>query len=334
MVADLKQGVGRIVCILGDAGLGKSRLVNETFQVFKNLEGLNGGLHQTPSLSYKTNQAYGLLQRLIRRVNDIGYDDSPELVRAKLAALVEDLPAARRPHATQLFEALFGLETQDADQALEGETFRSEMCETLSEWWRARFAHQPTVLVFDDMHWADAVSIEMLRQLLALTEELPLVLLCALRVERQAQAWQIKTIADERFTHRYTEILLRPLSDAECNELFNRLLAIAEFPPRLRTSILDKSGGNPFFIEEVVRTLIDSGVVVPEDRRVDGETRRYWRATSEHADFAIPDNLRSLLAARMDRWKNPRARRCKLLRSSDARSIIESCTRSARRPRN
>lgn len=166
---------------------------------------------------------------------------------------------------------------------------------------RARFANQPTVLVFDDMHWCDAASIEMIRHLIALTDEIPLVLLCALRIERQAHAWQIKIIADEEYHHRYTQIALRPLSDAESNELLNRLLVIAELPDRLRANILEKSGGNPFFIEEVVRTLIDSGAVAPEDRVIDGATRRYWRATSAGADFEIPDNLQSLLAARMDR---------------------------------
>ena len=81
----------------------------------------------------------------------------------------------------------------------------------------------------------------------------------------------------------------------------NRLLAIAELPDRLRASILEKAGGNPFFIEEVVRTLIDSGAVVSEERTVDGKSLRYWRATNEGADFPLPDNLQSLLAARMDR---------------------------------
>ena len=127
------------------------------------------------------------------------------------------------------------------------------------------------------------------------------MILCALRSERQSPAWQIKTAADEEYPHRYTEITLRPLSEAESTELVNRLLAIAEIPDRLCHSILEKSGGNPFFIEEVVRALIDSGAVIAEERTSDGVTRRYWRATSQGADFAIPDNLQSLLAARMDR---------------------------------
>jgi tetratricopeptide (TPR) repeat protein len=124
---------------------------------------------------------------------------------------------------------------------------------------------------------------------------------CAMRSERQAPAWQIKLAADGEYAHRYTEVSLRPLSQAESQELINRLLAIPELPDRLCAGILEKSGGNPFFIEEVVRTLIESGAVVSEDRMVDGVPRRYWKATNAGADFAIPDNLQALLASRMDR---------------------------------
>lgn len=301
LMMDLKQGVGRIVCVLGDAGLGKSRLVSESYQDFQSLIGKNGNWHETLSLSYESNQAYGLLKRLIRRLSGIAYDDPPSLVREKLAAHLENLSPERRLLATQLFGALFGLEQRDADLVLEGETFKQELFESIRVIWKVLFADQPTVIVFDDMHWSDAASIDLLLRLLPLTEEIPLVLLCAMRDERQMPAWQIKTASDQELHHRYTELNLQPLSEAESNELVNRLLIHAELPDLLRANILEKSGGNPFFIEEVVRTLIDSGVVIPEEQTVNGSTQRYWRVTSQVADLTIPDNLQSLLAARLDR---------------------------------
>ncbi len=301
VVTDLKQGVGRIVCVLGEAGLGKSRLVSETRHYFDGLPGLESNWYETTSLSYESNQAYGLFQRLIRQVSGIGYDDAPRMVQKKLASLVETLPEERRPRAGQLFEALFGLDGDQNGQPLEGETFKRELSEAMYAWWRARFSERPTVLVFDDMHWSDAASIELFRELLPLTAEIGLLLICVLRAERRAPAWQIKVLADEEYNHRYTEVSLRPLSRSESNELVNRLLAVAEIPDTLRHSILEKSDGNPFFIEEVVRTLIENGVVVPEDRLLDGKTVRHWVATSDGSDFSIPDNLQSLLAARMDR---------------------------------
>jgi class 3 adenylate cyclase/predicted ATPase len=301
VVTDLKQGVGRIVCVLGEAGMGKSRLVAEANQYFDKLPGLDSGWFETTSLSYESNQAYGLFQRLIRQVSGIGYDDAPRMMQKKLQTLVESLPEGGRPRATQLFEALFGLNNDNGGPPLEGETFKRELLEAMYAWWRARFSEQPTVLVFDDMHWCDAASIELLRELLPLTAEIGLLMICAMRAERRSPAWQIRTIADEIYQHRYTEVTLHALSGSESSELVSRLLAIPEIPDVLRTSILEKSDGNPFFIEEVVRTLIENGIVVPEDRMVDGETVRYWVATSDGSGFSIPDNLQSLLAARMDR---------------------------------
>ena len=301
VMIDLKQGVGRIVCLLGDAGLGKTRLIQESRKVFQDVMGSEANWFETTTLSYETNQAYGLFQRLLRRVKGIAYDDPPLRIRQELASLVEGLPDERRIRATHVLEALFGIDGHEQGLPLEGEAFRRALIETVQDWWRAGFGNRPTVLVFDDMHWGDAASMELLLQLLPLTQEIPLVLLCAMRGERQAPAWQIKSQSYELYPHRYTEMSLRPLTEEESHELVSRLLAIAEISDSLRARILERSAGNPFFIEEVVRTLIETGAVFPEERTVDGELRRYWRSTSGAADFAIPDNLRSLLAARMDR---------------------------------
>jgi class 3 adenylate cyclase/tetratricopeptide (TPR) repeat protein len=301
VMSDLKQGVGRIVCVLGDAGMGKSRLISETHNVFEQLVGSDGDWYATTTLSYEANQAYGMFQRLLRRMMGIAYEAQPSEIEERLASIVEILPEARRPRARQVLEALFGIEAGEDDLPMEGETFKRELLEVIQDWWRASFSARPKVIVFDDMHWSDAASIELLTQLMPLIEEIPLVLLCALRAERDAPAWQLKAAADENYPHRYREFSLQPLSQADCSELVSRLLAISEISDAMREAILEKSGGNPFFIEEVVRTLIENGAVASEERSDNGELKRYWRSTSVGTDFAIPDNLRSLLAARMDR---------------------------------
>ncbi len=323
---DLQRGVGRIVCVLGEAGLGKSRLVAEARLIFQSLaedrrrtedegrtplkavgqvtsDDAHGHWFDASSLSYESHDAYGLFQRLLRRVAGLDYDAPPERVRAGLDELVAGLPPEAQGHAAHVFATLFGV-AEGNGLALEGETFRRELLEAMQAVWRARFGAQPTVLALDDMHWSDSASVEMLRQLLPLTAEMPLVLICALRAERQSPAWGLRRAADEEHRHIYTELDLLPLSEAESNELLDRLLATPDLPARLRSAILEKSGGNPYFIEEVVRTLIENGAVVPEDRVENGATRRYWTATTTGADFAIPDNLQRLLAARLDRLED------------------------------
>ena len=301
VIADLKQGVGRIVSVLGEAGLGKSRLVAEVKGYFEELPGPDCNWYETVSLSYESHHAYGLLQRLIRQVCDIHYEDAPHVVQMKLTAVTDALAEEYRPGAQRLLEVMFGLAISGDGGPLEEDTFKDELFEVLQTWLRARFSAQPTVLVFDDMHWGDSASVDAIRRILPLTAELPLVIVAVMREERQAPAWQIITTADEEYHHRYTRINLRPLTESESNELISRLLAVAEIPAGLRANILEKSDGNPFFIEEVVRTLIEDGIVVCEDRQVNDVTTRYWRATSDGSAVSIPNTLQALLSARMDR---------------------------------
>ena len=303
VVDDIKNRVGRIAFVLGEAGLGKTRLIREMRTYYDDVVGTEGNWYETSSLSYENRQPYGLLQRLIRTVVGIGYDDAPRLVQRKLAGIVEDFPEDQRERGLHVFEALFGIDgaQNGGGRQLDEEAFKNELGFVMHTWWQSRFSELPTVIVFDDMHWSDQASVDQLHTLLALTEELPLALVCAMRIDRGSGAWDFRRLADDEHHHRFVDISLRPLSESDSNELVNRLLAIPEIPKRLRANIIEKSDGNPFFIEEVIRALIDGEIVVPEMRDVDGETRRYWVATRDSADFSIPDNLQSLLAARMDR---------------------------------
>jgi len=109
VMADLKQGLGRIIFVLGEAGLGKTRLISEAHEVFKTLGHTQAVWAETISLSYETNQAYGLFQRLMRRIGGIEYNDSSAVLREKVSALLDNMDEARRVRAMRVFGALFGL---------------------------------------------------------------------------------------------------------------------------------------------------------------------------------------------------------------------------------
>jgi class 3 adenylate cyclase/tetratricopeptide (TPR) repeat protein len=298
-VANLERGIGGIVCLMGGAGLGKSRLVQE-------LKGTDGGSPdviwvETASLSYEISFPYALFQRLTRRLNGIASGDDGDPFWAKIETLTHPLPSEQAARFKRVFATLFGLPDPAGRPRLEGEHFRRELYAAMESMWQTRFADRPTVLVLEDLHWADPASIALLLHLLPTVEKNPLVLLCTFRPDRDAPVYQLKGAADADYHHRYTEINLRPLSEGQSNELVNRLLAIAELPDELRARILERAGGNPFFIEEVVRTLIENGAVVAEERSENGTLRRYWRAMSTAVVIDIPQSLQGLLAARIDR---------------------------------
>jgi class 3 adenylate cyclase/tetratricopeptide (TPR) repeat protein len=298
-LANLERGVGRIVCVLGDAGLGKSRLIRELKEKLPPDSG--AAWYEVASLSYESGDPYAMFQQLVRRLTGISAGEEPEAFWEKIKALVSLLPEDGAGRAVRVFAALFGRPDPEGRSALEGELFQRELYAVMTGVWEARFAGRPAVIVMDDLHWADPASIDLLLHLLPAVEKGPVVLLCAFRPDRAAPAYRVRQTADNDYPHRYTEVNLRPLSPEEGDELVNRLLTIAELPDGLRERIRERAAGNPFYVEEVVRTLIDKGAVYPEDRPENGEVRRYWRAATESAEIEIPDNLQGLLASRIDR---------------------------------
>jgi len=149
--------------------------------------------------------------------------------------------------------------------------------------------------VLDDLQWADTASIDLIIHLMKLVDEAPILFLCAFRPERQAPSWRLKQHAESEYPHRYDELFLQPLGSADTNTLIGALLNITDLPDDLRDLIMRKTDGNPYFVEEVVRSLIDQGVVMRTERGL------RWKAGTKVAEIPIRDTLQALLMARIDR---------------------------------
>jgi tetratricopeptide (TPR) repeat protein len=151
----------------------------------------------------------------------------------------------------------------------------------------------PTVIVLDDLHWADSASLDLLLNVTRLVENWPLLIICLLRPDKDAPSWSAIERARSELGERSTEIVLEPLDTAHAQELLGNLLYIEDLPESVRELILNKAEGNPFFVEEVIRALIDSGYIVQENS--------HWRAMQEIAKVTIPNTLTGVLSARIDR---------------------------------
>jgi predicted ATPase/class 3 adenylate cyclase len=303
-VDDLDRGSGRIICLIGEAGLGKSRLIQEMHQTIfpmTNSGGRSGKnatpltWYQTESLSYETEQPYTLFQRLIRRMAGATQGDSAEDLRKKIGALLGVFPPGEHDDVRTVFESLFGLASQSGQPPLVGESFKGRLFTVMSALWQKQASQRPVILVCDDLHWSDPASTALLRHLFPLTEGGPLLTLCAMRPDSHSEGWGLKRAAETDFNHSYTEVRLQALSPEDSNQLVDSLLTISDLPARLRDRILDKTEGNPFFVEEVVRTLIEGGAIVRD------ESGNRWLATGEGEEIEIPGNVQSLLTARIDR---------------------------------
>jgi len=153
-------------------------------------------------------------------------------------------------------------------------------------------AERPLVLVCEDIHWADPASTAVAGQLMPLASQLPILFLAAMRAEMDSAGWSLLEQARDLFGDALTEIQLEPLTDADSRALVSNLLEIESLPARTRDLIMARAEGNPFFVEEVVRMLIEHGVIVAEGNR--------WIATNEAGGVEIPESLHGLLLARID----------------------------------
>jgi class 3 adenylate cyclase/tetratricopeptide (TPR) repeat protein len=314
VVDEARQGRGQIVCLVGEAGLGKSRLAGEMrvlWEAAARSTGQPAHWNESRGVSYDMTRPYGQFQTHIHHLCGAQETDSPETVREKIARFVGGLPVERRERARRAFEAILSIEKEPDHGGLEGEAFKRELFEVMTETWREWAATAPGVMVFDDLHWADPASVELLQHLFQLAAEAPILFLCAFRPDRQASSWPVKQKAETDHAPHFTEIVLSPLSTEDSGLLVNSLLAISDLPPKLRESILQKSEGNPFFVEEVVRMLIDNGAVV---RDADASGQLHWRAATDvdALRLSIPGNLQALLLARIDRLEEDARRTLQL----------------------
>ena len=130
-----------------------------------------------------------------------------------------------------------------------------------------------------------------------LVREQPILFICMLRPDQDAPSWRSMEEIDGRLGGRYRSIMLQPLGAAQTDALLANLLGMQQFPVGMRKLIVDKAGGNPFFVEELIRSLIETGQIVRETS--------HWKAAGDEASMKLPDTLRGVLGARIDRLPEP-----------------------------
>ena len=139
---------------------------------------------------------------------------------------------------------------------------------------------RPLVLVLEDLHWADDLSIDLISLLMDRLAEAPMLLICVYRPERDHRCWQIASIASRKCSDRFAEIRLRELTTLQSSALVSSLLRQEALPVGVKEDILARAQGNPFFIEEIVHSLIGQGRITRDGTTwhgtpaEEGQTRR------------------------------------------------------------
>ncbi len=291
------DGHGTMVSIVGEAGLGKSRLIAELRSV---AAGVSPPIvwMEGRSISYGQAVPYYPWRQMLRRQIGVHATTPPAATRESLQ---QEWKKYRLTDETlEFLEALLGIES-DVASAATADRQRIEVTQGITDAVRDYLAAvantSPAVLVFDDLHWADEASLELLSAVADLVTDHAILLVAVVRPDRHAASWSTLDQIQSTLGRLFSCLNLEPLSATSSQQLLGNLLYVEELPETIRDLMLRKSEGNPFFLEEVIRSFIDSGYIIKENG--------HWRATREIVDVAIPDTLLGLLTSRIDRLPTP-----------------------------
>jgi DNA-binding SARP family transcriptional activator len=261
-----QQREPHFVTVVAEAGVGKTSLVGR-FAEWLAIQSPEPLLRSGRCLPYGRGITYWPLGEVLKAQLGILESDPMEVVRRRLGE-------------RQILGMTLGLEAPDLHPLVAQERLYEAWLGLLEE----LVADRPFVVSVEDLHWAEAPLFDLLDRLLREVQG-PLLLLATARPEllEHRPAWGAGRNA--------ARIWLEPLSAEESARLLEQLLA-TELPENLRALVLEQAEGNPFFLEEIVATLIDHGIL----ERQNG----HWRVTKPPAGFAIPDSVQSVLAARID----------------------------------
>jgi ABC-type oligopeptide transport system substrate-binding subunit/class 3 adenylate cyclase len=297
-VAEVLAGTGGIVLLTGEPGIGKTRLVAELRDVFEAGTPQHGRALwiEGRCVSYGESMPYWPFRDLLRGWVGV-LTDEPELrVRVALRRMLERLFGQRATELSPYLATLLGLTLEPeaarrlaelSPEALQYRTF--EVVRQLI----SRLAEEgPVAVVLEDLHWSDPTSLQLLERLFADTEHAALLLVLTSRLERDHPWWGVKETASRELPHRITDVTLEALSGDAGKELLHALVGDRTLPPDVERRILEPAEGNPFFLEELIRSLVDAGAVTHDERG--------WRFVHD-VPLEVPPTVEKVILARIDR---------------------------------
>ena len=262
----------RVATVVGDAGIGKSRLVTE----FVTQVGDRARTLWSRCLPYGEGITFWPVTELVWAAGGIGEAESSESAREKVRALVAN--AEDGDAIAGMVEAAIGLREGGSGTDIR-QTFWAvrRLLEVLAE-------DGPLVVVIDDIHWAETTFLDLLQYLAAFSADHPVFVLCTSRPEIRERRpdWADASLM----------VVLAPLTEAECERLIANLLGEAGLTGDAAERIADAAEGNPLFVEEMLRKLIDDGAL----ERMNGS----WTATRDLSEVSVPGTISALLSARLD----------------------------------
>ncbi len=282
-LANAAQGKGQVVAIVGEPGVGKSRL----FWEFTHSHRTQGWLIvEASSVSYGKATPYLPVIDLLKGYFKIADNDDARAIREKITGKLLTLDRSLEPLLLPLLALLDQPVAEDQWQRLDPPQRRRQTLDALKRLWLREAQAQPLILVFEDLHWIDSETQEFLNGMMDSVPTARLLLLFNYRPEYR-HPWGSRTY--------YSQLRLDPLTAESAQELLHGLLGPDKSIEPLKQVLIERTEGNPFFLEESVRTLVETHALAGD--------RGGYHLVKSLQDIQVPATVQAVLAARIDRLR-------------------------------
>lgn len=288
----LPKGEAIAIAVIGETGIGKSRLIQELRTYAEMQVTWLGGR----ALSYGKHFPFRILQEQIRSYLGISEFDTEEKAIASLENCVKEFFKYKYkeylPYLCRFLSLQVPDELQEKIRYLDPESLKVQTAVSVKVLLRKIADGNPLVLYFEDTHLIDQETIELITFLLDGLKDASILFLFETRPEVGTGIYQISQFLNDQYRERYMEIRLSPLQPEDARALVKNLLNTKGLPDDTLSLILKKSEGNPFYIEEIIGTLIDEGAIQPKEDTLE--------VVSKMTDVEIPDSIEAVVRARID----------------------------------
>lgn len=278
-----KKGKSNIISILGEAGVGKSRFIREIISISleKKFKVILGDCH-----SYGQNISYLPWKSILRSIFKISETDSIEKNKTRIKKVIKKVNKDYSNWISLIFNIMdIPARENNLVKSLDAKLRQQRTYEIITGIIKYLAKNEPLLLIIEDVHWIDNASIDLLKSVTSSLKNEKITIILGAR--------ELPPGSDFLKGNRYSQISLKEFTKDESMELIKSLINIKNIPDKIQNYIMNKSQGNPFYVEEVIKSFLESGLIVKRGKR--------WVIKKEIKKVDIPNSVQDVIMSRIDR---------------------------------